>query len=36
VVVSSFNPFFDSRYFWPLPVDHVQGIARPLWVKGDL
>jgi conjugative transfer signal peptidase TraF len=36
-VVSSFNPAsFDSRYFGPLPVAHVQGIARPLWVKGNL
>jgi type IV secretion system protein VirB1 len=34
-VVSSFHPAsFDSRYFGPLPVTQVEGIARPLWVKG--
>jgi conjugative transfer signal peptidase TraF len=33
-VVSSFHAAsFDSRYFGPLPVSHIQGIARPLWVK---
>ncbi|MDA8249226.1 MAG: conjugative transfer signal peptidase TraF [Rhodospirillales bacterium] len=25
---------FDSRYFGPLPVANVQGVARPIWVRG--
>jgi conjugative transfer signal peptidase TraF len=25
---------FDSRYFGPVPVTNVQGLARPLWVFG--
>jgi conjugative transfer signal peptidase TraF len=25
---------FDSRYFGPLPVANVQGLARPIWVGG--
>jgi type IV secretory pathway protease TraF len=23
---------FDSRYFGPVPVANVQGVARPVWV----
>jgi conjugative transfer signal peptidase TraF len=34
-LVSSFNPAsFDSRYVGPLPVTHVQGRLRPLWIRG--
>ncbi len=33
-VVSSLHPAsFDSRYFGPLPVDRIEGVLRPLWVK---
>jgi conjugative transfer signal peptidase TraF len=31
-LVSSYNPrSFDSRYFGPVPVSSVQGLARSLW-----
>ncbi len=26
---------FDSRYFGPVPLSQVRGIARPLWVSGN-
>ena len=32
-VISSYNPLsFDSRYFGPVPVSNIEGLARPLFV----
>jgi conjugative transfer signal peptidase TraF len=34
-VISSYNPLsFDSRYFGPVPVSTIEGLARPLLVMG--
>ena len=34
-VISSYNPLsFDSRYFGPVPVSKIEGLARPLFVMG--
>jgi len=34
-VISSYNPLsFDSRYFGPVPVSTIEGLARPLFVMG--
>ena len=34
-VISSYNPFsFDSRYFGPVPISKIEGLARPLFVMG--
>ena len=34
-VISSYNPLsFDSRYFGPVPVSKIEGLARPLFVLG--
>ncbi len=31
-LVSSYNRYsFDSRYFGPMPVSGIQGLARPIW-----
>jgi conjugative transfer signal peptidase TraF len=31
-LVSSYNRYsFDSRYFGPVPVSGIQGLARPIW-----
>jgi conjugative transfer signal peptidase TraF len=35
-VISSYNPSsFDSRYFGPVPISKIQGLARPLFVMGQ-
>jgi conjugative transfer signal peptidase TraF len=32
-VISSYNPLsFDSRYFGPVPISKIEGLARPLFV----
>jgi conjugative transfer signal peptidase TraF len=32
-VISSYTPLsFDSRYFGPVPVSNIEGLARPLFV----
>jgi len=32
-VISSYNPLsFDSRYFGPVPISNIEGLARPLIV----
>ena len=32
-LVSSYNPYsFDSRYFGPVALSAVRGVARPLWL----
>jgi conjugative transfer signal peptidase TraF len=32
-VISSYNPLsFDSRYFGPIPISSIEGLARPLFV----
>ena len=32
-VISSYNPLsFDSRYFGPVPISRIEGLARPLFV----
>jgi len=32
-VISSYNPLsFDSRYFGPIPISRIEGLARPLFV----
>jgi type IV secretory pathway protease TraF len=32
-VISSYNPLsFDSRYFGPIPISKIEGLARPLFV----
>ena len=34
-VISSYNPLsFDSRYFGPVPISKIEGLARPLFVMG--
>ena len=34
-VISSYNPLsFDSRYFGPVPVSKIEGLARPVFVMG--
>jgi conjugative transfer signal peptidase TraF len=34
-VISSYNSLsFDSRYFGPVPVSRIEGLARPLFVMG--
>ena len=34
-VISSYNPLsFDSRYFGPVPISKIEGLARPLFVIG--
>ena len=34
-VISSYNPLsFDSRYFGPIPISKIEGLARPLFVMG--
>lgn len=36
-ILSSYNAAsFDSRYFGPLPVTNIEGVARPLFTKGAL
>ncbi len=35
-VISSYNPLsFDSRYFGPVPVSNIEGLARPILVMGS-
>jgi conjugative transfer signal peptidase TraF len=32
-MISSYNPLsFDSRYFGPIPISRIEGLARPLFV----
>ena len=34
-VISSYNPLsFDSRYFGPVPISKIEGLARPVFVMG--
>ncbi len=34
-VISSYNPLsFDSRYFGPVPISKIEGLASPLFVMG--
>ena len=34
-VISSYNPLsFDSRYFGPVPVSKIEGLASPVFVMG--
>ena len=36
-VISSYNPLsFDSRYFGPVPISRIEGLARPLFVFDPL
>ena len=36
-VISSYNPLsFDSRYFGPIPISRIEGLARPLFVVNPL
>jgi conjugative transfer signal peptidase TraF len=36
-VISSYNPLsFDSRYFGPIPISSIEGLARPLFVLDSL
>ena len=34
-LISSYNPLsFDSRYFGPVPISRIEGLARPVFVLG--
>jgi len=35
-LISSYNPkSFDSRYYGPLPIRNIEGVAKPIWVRSE-